>query len=523
MCMQIRLPLACLLIMLYCLALFLRKQRLPTRASCVFSWMGFVAVLNLCAATAMEYTVNNRALVPEGLNLACHLVFLVTLVLWCGLLLVYLLMLIERTGGISQRVLIITSCVMCLLVVCAELVVPIDYIDASHGSYSSGPKVYVLYAMVMFTSIMLAILLVRHRATLGHANKTVFAASLAVLVVALVVQMTWPHVFVTSPALVMVMIGLMVTMEDARLYVSPKTGLYNFLACSTILQEKVADSDEIELGCYLFFGEESEVMRAMKAANEQVAYKGSGLMCATFTDNVLLVLSPSRWRGADSMPDVLPALRGLGEDVRYEAHVLKLEDVHEIQQVRYVLRDIYNHFWSDCLYLDELTHLMRRQAFTMQVTAMIEREEPFSLLMIDLDDLKGINDTYGHAMGDKVLRSVAKVFSRVIRSSDIACRMGGDEFAIAISGTTDEDTLRAILDRIEHGLAQIDVLPERDASVSVSVGVRMHDSAQGETSFADLYAQADAALYEAKRLGKGRSVFCRPTDAPAETGASETV
>lgn len=134
-CMQIRLPLACLLIMLYCLALFLRKQRLPTKASRVFSWMGFVAVLNLCAATAMEYAVNNRALVPEGLNLVCHLVFFVTLVSWCGLLLVYLLMLIERTGGVSQRVLIMTSCVICLLVVCAELVLPLDYVDTSHGSY----------------------------------------------------------------------------------------------------------------------------------------------------------------------------------------------------------------------------------------------------------------------------------------------------------------------------------------------------------------------------------------------------
>ena len=222
--------------------------------------MGFVAVLNLCAATAMEYAVNNRALVPEGLNLVCHLVFFVTLVSWCGLLLVYLLMLIERTGGVSQRVLIMTSCVICLLVVCAELVLPLDYVDTSHGSHSSGPKVYVLYAMVMFTIVTLAVLLVRHRATLGHANGMVFAASLVVLVVALAVQMAWPHVFVTSPALVMVMIGLMVTMEDARLYVSPKTGLYNFLACSTILQEKVADSDEIELGCYLFFGEESDAI-----------------------------------------------------------------------------------------------------------------------------------------------------------------------------------------------------------------------------------------------------------------------
>lgn len=66
------------------------------------------------------------------------------------------------------------------------------------------------------------------------------------------------------------------------------------------------------------------------------------------------------------------------------------------------------------------------------------------------------------------------------------------------------------------------MLPERNAPVSVSVGVRMHDPAQGGVGFADLYAQADAALYEAKRLGKGRSVFYEPTDAPVEAGASET-
>lgn len=510
MYMQIRLPLACLVIMLYCLLLFLRKRRLPTKASRVFTWMGAVSIVNLCAAAVTEYMVNNRALVPDGLNCAWHVIFLVTLALWCGLLLVYLLMLIERTGGGSQRGLIIATCAISLLVVIAQVVLPIEYVDTPQGSYSLGPKAYALYVMVAFTIVMLAVLLLRHRATLGRINNMVLVASFAVLVAIAVVQMIWPYILITSPGLTMVMIGLMVMMEDARLYISPKTGLYNFLACSTIVQEKIAESDDIELGYYLFFGEESEVVRAMKTVNEQVAYRGSGLMCGTFADNVLLVLSLARWRGEVALPDPLPKPCALGEDVRCEAQVLTLEGVREVAQVRYALRDAYNHFWSDCLYLDELTHLMRRQAFTMQVNAMIERGEPFALLMIDLDDLKGINDSYGHAMGDKVLRNVAKVFSKVIRSSDIACRMGGDEFAIAISGTTDETTLLAILERIERGLEHVDVLPADEFPVSVSVGVRVHDPTEGDISFAELYAQADEALYEVKRLNKGHFAFYEP-------------
>lgn len=522
MYMQIRLPLACLVIMLYCLLLFLRKRRLPTKASRVFSWMGFVSVVNLCAASVTEYTVNNRELVSDAFNYAWHLVFLITLSLWCALMLVYLLMLIERTGGGDQRGLIVITGVVCGIVVFAQVILPIEYVDLPQGSYSLGPKAYALYFMVGFTIALLVYLLIRHRVTLGRINNLVLLASLFVLVVVSVVQMIWPYILITSPGLVMIMIGLMVTMEDARLYISPKTGLYNFLACSTMLQERIAESDEVDLGCYLFFGDESEVVRAMKAVNEQVASKGSGLMCGTFTDNVLLVLPVPRWRGTSTMPDVLPKPNALGEDVRCEAQVLRLEDVHEVRQVRYALRDAYSRFWSDCLYLDELTHLMRRQAFTMQVNALIEREEPFSLFMIDLDNLKGINDTYGHAMGDKVLRGVAKVFGRVIRSSDIACRMGGDEFAIAISGTTDEGTLRAILERIDQGLARIDVLPAPGMAVSVSVGIRMYDPAEGEVAFGDLYAQADAALYEVKRLGKGHFAFYDPaTERPDHSAGIE--
>ncbi len=519
MYMQIRLPLACLVIMLYCLLLFLRKRRLPTKASRVFSWMGFVSVVNLCAATVTEYAVNNRTLVSDAFNDIWHVIFLVTLTLWCGLLLVYLLMLIERTGGGNQRGLIIATCVICIIVVCMQFILPIEYVDTPKGSYALGPKAYALYFMVGLTIALLIVLLLRYRKTLGHANSLVFAASLLILIVVSAVQMTWPHILITSPGLAMIMIGLMVTMEDARLYVSPKTGLYNFLACSTIVQEKIAESDEIELGCYLFFGEETEVIRAMKAVNEQVAYKGSGLMCATFTDNVLLVLPLSHWRGEVAMPDPLPKPRALGEDVRCEAQVLRLEDVREVAQVRYALRDAYNHFWSDCLYLDELTHLMRRQAFTMQVNSMIERGEPFALFMIDLDNLKDINDTHGHAMGDKVLRNVARVFSKVIRSSDIACRMGGDEFAIAISGTTDETTLLAILERIRQGLAHIDALPAGSPAVSVSVGIRVHDPAEGEIGFTELYAQADEALYEVKRLNKGHFAFYEPAGAGSNTQA----
>ncbi len=100
---QIRLPLACFLILAYCFWFYHKKKRLPTRTARVFEIMCFVALFHLAAAVVTEYTVNNRDRVPPWFNYIWHVIFLVSVTSMCVLLLNYQLLYIERGSGQLRR------------------------------------------------------------------------------------------------------------------------------------------------------------------------------------------------------------------------------------------------------------------------------------------------------------------------------------------------------------------------------------------------------------------------------------
>jgi diguanylate cyclase (GGDEF)-like protein len=126
-------------------------------------------------------------------------------------------------------------------------------------------------------------------------------------------------------------------------------------------------------------------------------------------------------------------------------------------------------------------------------------ESPASIIQLDCDDLKLINDTYGHHVGDQVLCRVADVLSSRVRRGDLVARLGGDEFAILLCGA-DEDLSRTIVARIEAALA-IDRGPGQP-EIGLAIGI-------STTRDADLEAaqqRADAAMIEAKRRSRGERV-----------------
>jgi diguanylate cyclase (GGDEF)-like protein len=133
----------------------------------------------------------------------------------------------------------------------------------------------------------------------------------------------------------------------------------------------------------------------------------------------------------------------------------------------------------------------------------VRAEGPLGILMVDLDHFKSVNDVYGHVVGDRVLRAVARACRRVIREGDVLVRYGGEEFLVLLPGAGADDVAQ-IGERIRRAVSETTVA-EGDQRIGVTVslgGTTYHDS--GSSSPESLVAQADAALYEAKAAGRDR-------------------
>jgi diguanylate cyclase (GGDEF)-like protein/PAS domain S-box-containing protein len=157
---------------------------------------------------------------------------------------------------------------------------------------------------------------------------------------------------------------------------------------------------------------------------------------------------------------------------------------------------------------DELTGLFNRRYFTGKGAEEFERAKrynlPLSIMMLDVDHFKGINDSYGHQVGDQVLKEFATLMQHNLRQVDISGRLGGEEFGVLLPNTTGDQAL-VLAERLRQTIASHTfVIAHHCLSISTSVGV-----VEMEAYSADLDAmlnQADKALYQAKREGRNRVV-----------------
>jgi diguanylate cyclase (GGDEF)-like protein len=156
---------------------------------------------------------------------------------------------------------------------------------------------------------------------------------------------------------------------------------------------------------------------------------------------------------------------------------------------------------------DPLTGLANRAAFTEALGAAMSRARAdhslVCVLYIDVDRVKAVNDTCGHAVGDAVLQAAAARMRWVVRSSDLVARFGGDEFVVLLDELPDRETAVAVATRIVSAFAEPFTAEGRSLELSASVGVAVSEGAETPD---DLCMQADVAQYRAKRAGGNRVV-----------------
>lgn len=152
---------------------------------------------------------------------------------------------------------------------------------------------------------------------------------------------------------------------------------------------------------------------------------------------------------------------------------------------------------------DRLTGILNRQGFEQRIreemAGTLRRDSTFLLLVLDLDWFKQLNDTYGHPIGDKALKSIAQNLRSAVREQDIVARTGGDEFTVVLTDVRSGDEAKLVIERMKKSMKL------EEYNLGVSIGVAEFPT-EGR-DFEELYRLADSRLYQGKNTGKGKIIL----------------
>ncbi|KAA1049906.1 diguanylate cyclase [Pseudocitrobacter sp. 73] len=204
--------------------------------------------------------------------------------------------------------------------------------------------------------------------------------------------------------------------------------------------------------------------------------------------------------------DTFRAVRGSAQAMNNRTRRVNfiLQTRNTLSQIVTLLRELFDEVSRHEVGMDVLTRLLNRRflptIFKREIAHAGRAGTPMSVLLIDVDKFKQINDTWGHNTGDEILRKVAGAFYEHVRTSDFVFRYGGDEFLIILTEANEADTLR-IAERVRSRVEKINVTAPNGESISLSlsIGAAMFN---GHPDYERLIQLADEALYGAKRRGR---------------------
>jgi diguanylate cyclase (GGDEF)-like protein len=196
-------------------------------------------------------------------------------------------------------------------------------------------------------------------------------------------------------------------------------------------------------------------------------------------------------REASSLVTVYAAIAVLGSGTRI---VRLVEDLSHLARTRHEART------------DELTGIANRRGLIAAIHQSLATASRTTLLVVDLDRFKSVNDRHGHAVGDQLLRELTAIFAGHVPRGGLLARLGGDEFAVLLHDTELADAI-AVADALARTTAPLSPVRDRSLSIEASVGVASSGTGDDRVDGGELMRRADVAMYRAKRSGAGVGVY----------------
>jgi diguanylate cyclase (GGDEF)-like protein/PAS domain S-box-containing protein len=206
----------------------------------------------------------------------------------------------------------------------------------------------------------------------------------------------------------------------------------------------------------------------------------------------------------------MPVIKTAGK-IEKDHQVYILESFVNIQDLKNTEKSLREseQKYRELAITDGLTNLYNSRYFYEQVASEVKRadryDHPLSLLLMDIDDFKQYNDTYGHLKGNEVLIKLGEVIRNSLRDTDSGYRYGGEEFTVILPETS-QDHAHIVAERIRKEFEEVGFYPGKDSAVhkTVSIGVIQY---KDKEKLENLIKRADQAMYQAKNQGKNRTVF----------------
>jgi diguanylate cyclase (GGDEF)-like protein/PAS domain S-box-containing protein len=197
----------------------------------------------------------------------------------------------------------------------------------------------------------------------------------------------------------------------------------------------------------------------------------------------------------------------LGGDEEHREFIAVMRDISMEQLEIDRLNDLAN--------FDQLTGLFNRYSLEQRLDhaiAMAKRQNTIlAVMFIDLDGFKAVNDTYGHDVGDELLKAVAAIFLQDLRESDTVARLGGDEFCMVLEGIGQPDNAANVAEKLRMEFSEPLAVMGHELDVTVSIGIAL--SSEDGANTAELLKAADTAMYAAKKNGKNQYMFYSSVEA----------